>query len=47
VILTVERLGGEDGEMVSQVIGFGSQLDAQTKITKSAGVQADCTVGDR
>jgi hypothetical protein len=43
VILTVERHGGEDGETVSQVIGFGSQLDTQPAIAKSAGAQGECT----
>ena len=37
VTLTVEHHGGQDGETVSRVIGFGSQLDTQPLIAKSAG----------
>lgn len=47
VTLAVERQGGEDGETVSQVIGFGSQLDTQPVIAKSAGARDESTVGNR
>jgi hypothetical protein len=47
VTLTVERHGGEDGETVSQVIGFGSQLDTQPVVAKSAGAQDESTVWNR
>jgi hypothetical protein len=43
VTLTVEHHGDQDGETVSRVIGFGSQLDIQPVIAKSAGAQDEST----